>query len=139
MLARSLIVHGNNRLGGNSLLDFAISTSVTHYCMGLEVDVNSACLNKLGQAITGLHAVGELAGGVTLGRVSGPHAANHMPRIITPVFHYSMVGLEIVVNSACLNKSGKAIAGLYAEQALWYMEKASLRSTRASFSSVYGE
>ena len=65
----------------------AISTSVIHYCMGgLEVDVHSACLNKLGQAITGLYDAGKVADGVhgdnrlggnwLLGRVSGSHDAN---------------------------------------------------------------
>jgi len=60
---------------------------------GLEIDVNSACLNTSGKAITGLYAAGEVAGGVhgnnrlggnslldcvTFGRVSGAHAANYM-------------------------------------------------------------
>merc|ERR1740133_807372 len=72
----------------------AIITPVIHYCMGgLEIDVNSACLNTKGKAITGLYAAGEVAGGVhgnnrlggnslldcvTFGRVSGAHAANYM-------------------------------------------------------------
>merc|ERR1740133_873347 len=72
----------------------AIITPVIHYCMGgLEIDVNSACLNTSGKAITGLYAAGEVAGGVhgnnrlggnslldcvTFGRVSGAHAANYM-------------------------------------------------------------
>merc|ERR1712048_1001229 len=34
--------------------------------------------------------------------------------IITPVIHYCMGGLEVDVNSACIGKDGKAIAGLYA-------------------------
>merc|ERR1711977_340942 len=34
--------------------------------------------------------------------------------IITPVIHYCMGGLEIDVNSAVLDKKGKAIPGLYA-------------------------
>merc|ERR1712048_1434492 len=43
----------------------AIITPVIHYCMGgLEVDVNSACVGKNGQAIPGLYAAGEVAGGV---------------------------------------------------------------------------
>merc|ERR1712118_231555 len=43
----------------------AIITPVIHYCMGgLEVDVNSACLDAKGKAIPGLYAAGEVAGGV---------------------------------------------------------------------------
>merc|ERR1711963_506212 len=43
----------------------AIITPVIHYCMGgLEIDVNSAVVNANGQAIPGLYAAGEVAGGV---------------------------------------------------------------------------
>jgi len=72
----------------------AIITPVIHYCMGgLEIDVNSACLNTKGKAITGLYAAGEVAGGVhgnnrlggnslldcvTFGRVAANHCAKAM-------------------------------------------------------------
>merc|ERR1711935_1256936 len=43
----------------------AIITPVIHYCMGgLEVDTDSAVVNADGQAIPGLYAAGEVAGGV---------------------------------------------------------------------------
>merc|ERR1711878_44516 len=43
----------------------AIITPVIHYCMGgLEIDVNSAVVGSDGQAIPGLYAAGEVAGGV---------------------------------------------------------------------------
>merc|ERR1712224_187250 len=43
----------------------AIITPVIHYCMGgLEVDQDSACLDARGQAIRGLYAAGEIAGGI---------------------------------------------------------------------------
>merc|ERR1711957_842110 len=43
----------------------AIITPVIHYCMGgLEIDCDSAVLNAKGQAIPGLYAAGEVAGGV---------------------------------------------------------------------------
>jgi len=43
----------------------AIITPVIHYCMGgLEIDCDSAVLNEKGQAIPGLYAAGEIAGGV---------------------------------------------------------------------------
>merc|ERR1719436_2008857 len=43
----------------------AIITPVIHYCMGgLEIDTDSAVLNGKGQAIPGLYAAGEIAGGV---------------------------------------------------------------------------
>merc|ERR1711902_296952 len=72
----------------------AIITPVIHYCMGgLEVDTNSLVVNAEGQAIKGLYAAGEVAGGihgnnrlggnslldcVVFGRVSGRHAAEYM-------------------------------------------------------------
>merc|ERR1712226_1388448 len=43
----------------------AIITPVIHYCMGgLEIDCDSAVLDKDGKAIPGLYAAGEVAGGV---------------------------------------------------------------------------
>merc|ERR1712113_1194872 len=43
----------------------AIITPVIHYCMGgLEIDCDSAVLDKNGKAIPGLYAAGEVAGGV---------------------------------------------------------------------------
>merc|ERR1712073_71225 len=43
----------------------AIITPVIHYCMGgLEIDTDSAVVNAQGQAIPGLYAAGEVAGGV---------------------------------------------------------------------------
>merc|ERR1712134_244535 len=43
----------------------AIITPVIHYCMGgLEIDVNSMCMDGNGQGIKGLYAAGEVAGGV---------------------------------------------------------------------------
>merc|ERR1712241_659849 len=43
----------------------AIITPVIHYCMGgLEIDCDSAVLDKTGKAIPGLYAAGEVAGGV---------------------------------------------------------------------------
>merc|ERR1719323_2277116 len=72
----------------------AIITPVIHYCMGgLEIDVNSAVVNANGQAIAGLYAAGEVAGGVhgnnrlggnslldcvVFGRVAGKHCAKYM-------------------------------------------------------------
>merc|ERR1719392_642941 len=60
---------------------------------GLEIDVNSAVVNGQGQAIPGLYAAGEVAGGVhgnnrlggnslldcvVFGRVAGKHCAKYM-------------------------------------------------------------
>merc|ERR1711992_159922 len=72
----------------------AIITPVIHYCMGgLEIDVNSAVVNANGQAIPGLYAAGEVAGGVhgnnrlggnslldcvVFGRVAGKACAKYM-------------------------------------------------------------
>eukprot|EP00927_Polykrikos_kofoidii_P065335 TRINITY_DN610_c0_g1_i4.p1 TRINITY_DN610_c0_g1~~TRINITY_DN610_c0_g1_i4.p1 ORF type:complete len:1040 (-),score=135.86 TRINITY_DN610_c0_g1_i4:121-3240(-) len=72
----------------------AIITPVIHYCMGgLEIDVDSACLGPSGEAIAGLYAAGEVAGGVhgnnrlggnslldcvVFGRVAGAHCAKYM-------------------------------------------------------------
>merc|ERR1712072_360187 len=72
----------------------AIITPVIHYCMGgLEVDVNSMCIDAMGKAIPGLYAAGEVAGGVhgnnrlggnslldcvVFGRVAGAHCAKWM-------------------------------------------------------------
>merc|ERR1712117_96815 len=72
----------------------AIITPVIHYCMGgLEIDVNSAVVNANGQAIPGLYAAGEVAGGVhgnnrlggnslldcvVFGRVAGKACAEYM-------------------------------------------------------------
>merc|ERR1712117_818828 len=72
----------------------AIITPVIHYCMGgLEIDVNSAVVSASGQAIAGLYAAGEVAGGVhgnnrlggnslldcvVFGRVAGLHCAKAM-------------------------------------------------------------
>merc|ERR1712048_398509 len=69
----------------------AIITPVIHYCMGgLEIDVNSMCMDGNGRGINGLYAAGEVAGGVhgnnrlggnslldcvVFGRVAGRHAA----------------------------------------------------------------
>merc|ERR1712226_840396 len=72
----------------------AIITPVIHYCMGgLEIDTDSAVVNKEGQAIPGLYAAGEVAGGVhgnnrlggnslldcvVFGRVAGQACAKYM-------------------------------------------------------------
>merc|ERR1719223_337903 len=72
----------------------AIITPVIHYCMGgLEVDVESRCLDRSGRAIPGLYAAGEIAGGihgnnrlggnslldcVVFGRVAGKAAAHYI-------------------------------------------------------------
>jgi flavocytochrome c len=72
----------------------AIITPVIHYCMGgLEIDVDSAVVNGDGQAIPGLYAAGEVAGGVhgnnrlggnslldcvVFGRVAGKACAKYM-------------------------------------------------------------
>jgi len=72
----------------------AIITPVIHYCMGgLEVDINSVVVNQEGNAMPGLYAAGEVAGGihgnnrlggnslldcVVFGRVAGKHAAEWM-------------------------------------------------------------
>merc|ERR1739848_489037 len=43
----------------------AMITPVIHYCMGgLEIDVNSMCMDGNGKGINGLYAAGEVAGGV---------------------------------------------------------------------------
>merc|ERR1719214_57950 len=78
----------------------AIVTPVIHYCMGgLEIDQNSNVVNMQGQAIEGLYAAGEIAGGVhgnnrlggnslldcvVFGRVSGKHCAEYMLGEIKP-------------------------------------------------------
>merc|ERR1719390_269966 len=78
----------------------AIVTPVIHYCMGgLEIDANSNVVNGRGQAIQGLYAAGEVAGGVhgnnrlggnslldcvVFGRVSGKHCAEYMLGEIKP-------------------------------------------------------
>merc|ERR1712029_914200 len=72
----------------------AIITPVIHYCMGgLEIDTDSAVVNVNGEAIPGLYAAGEVAGGVhgnnrlggnslldcvVFGRVAGKAACNYM-------------------------------------------------------------
>merc|ERR1712223_1655626 len=73
----------------------AIITPVIHYCMGgLEIDTDSAVLStSTGEAIPGLYAAGEVAGGVhgnnrlggnslldcvVFGRVAGAHCARYM-------------------------------------------------------------
>merc|ERR1712134_83584 len=72
----------------------AIITPVIHYCMGgLEIDVNSMCMDHHGKGIHGLYAAGEVAGGVhgnnrlggnslldcvVFGRLSGTNAAKYM-------------------------------------------------------------
>merc|ERR1712139_509283 len=72
----------------------AIITPVIHYCMGgLEIDVDSQCLDTKGKKIPGLYAAGEVAGGVhgnnrlggnslldcvVFGRVSGKACAKYM-------------------------------------------------------------
>jgi flavocytochrome c len=72
----------------------AIITPVIHYCMGgLEIDTDSAVVNAQGQAIPGLYAAGEVAGGVhgnnrlggnslldcvVFGRVAGKACAKYM-------------------------------------------------------------
>merc|ERR1719188_1565371 len=43
----------------------AIITPVIHYCMGgLEIDVDSQCIDGKGKKVPGLYAAGEVAGGV---------------------------------------------------------------------------
>jgi len=72
----------------------AIITPVIHYCMGgLEIDTDSAVVNATGEAIPGLYAAGEVAGGVhgnnrlggnslldcvVFGRVAGKACAKYM-------------------------------------------------------------
>merc|ERR1711937_479739 len=72
----------------------AIITPVIHYCMGgLEIDVDSQCLDAQGKKISGLYAAGEVAGGVhgnnrlggnslldcvVFGRVAGRHCVQYM-------------------------------------------------------------
>jgi len=72
----------------------AIITPVIHYCMGgLEIDTDSAVVNTNGEAIPGLYAAGEVAGGVhgnnrlggnslldcvVFGRVAGQACAKYM-------------------------------------------------------------
>merc|ERR1712032_1161759 len=72
----------------------AIITPVIHYCMGgLEIDTDSAVVNATGEAIPGLYAAGEVAGGVhgnnrlggnslldcvVFGRVAGRACAKYM-------------------------------------------------------------
>eukprot|EP00434_Breviolum_minutum_P024189 symbB.v1.2.021355.t1/scaffold1839.1/size99268/11 len=72
----------------------AIITPVIHYCMGgLLIDTDSACIGANNQAIPGLYAAGEVAGGVhgnnrlggnslldcvVFGRVAGRAAAKYM-------------------------------------------------------------
>ncbi|CAE7639676.1 osm1 [Symbiodinium sp. CCMP2456] len=72
----------------------AIITPVIHYCMGgLLIDTDSACVGSNNQAIPGLYAAGEVAGGVhgnnrlggnslldcvVFGRVAGKAAAKYM-------------------------------------------------------------
>merc|ERR1712048_361274 len=72
----------------------AIITPVIHYCMGgLEIDTDSAVIGQDGNAIPGLYAAGEVAGGVhgnnrlggnslldcvVFGRVSGKACAKYM-------------------------------------------------------------
>merc|ERR1712107_121339 len=72
----------------------AIITPVIHYCMGgLEIDENSAVLGPDSEAIRGLYAAGEVAGGVhgnnrlggnslldcvVFGRVAGAACAKYM-------------------------------------------------------------
>merc|ERR1711937_1071718 len=72
----------------------AIITPVIHYCMGgLEIDVDSQCLDTKGNKIPGLYAAGEVAGGVhgnnrlggnslldcvVFGRVAGKHCTQYM-------------------------------------------------------------
>merc|ERR1711953_812608 len=72
----------------------AIITPVIHYCVGgLEIDTDSAVVNTNGQAIPGLYAAGEVAGGVhgnnrlggnslldcvVFGRVAGKACAKYM-------------------------------------------------------------
>merc|ERR1712232_747116 len=72
----------------------AIITPVIHYCMGgLEIDVDSQCLDTKGKKIPGLYAAGEVAGGVhgnnrlggnslldcvVFGRVAGRHCTQCM-------------------------------------------------------------
>jgi len=72
----------------------AIITPVIHYCMGgLEIDTDSAVIGKSGEAIPGLYAAGEVAGGVhgnnrlggnslldcvVFGRVAGEACAKYM-------------------------------------------------------------
>merc|ERR1719181_1772045 len=72
----------------------AIITPVIHYCMGgLEIDVDSQCIDTKGKKVPGLYAAGEVAGGVhgnnrlggnslldcvVFGRVAGRHAVKAM-------------------------------------------------------------
>merc|ERR1719252_498193 len=86
----------------------AIITPVIHYCMGgLEIDVNSAVVNSQGQAIAGLYATGEVAGGVhgnnrlggnslldcvVFGRVAGLAAAKYILGEVKPTSLHELSG-----------------------------------------------
>merc|ERR1712127_1111177 len=81
-------------MGATQKFYVAIITPVIHYCMGgLEVDINSVVVGQDGNAMPGLYAAGEVAGGihgnnrlggnslldcVVFGRVAGQHAAKWM-------------------------------------------------------------
>merc|ERR1719507_2478708 len=90
----------------------AIITPVIHYCMGgLEIDTDSAVVASNGQAIPGLYAAGEVAGGVhgnnrlggnslldcvVFGRVAGLHCAKYMmDGKITPTSLSELSGADI--------------------------------------------
>merc|ERR1740116_29990 len=90
----SFTTSSQGRVSKRSLFYVAIITPVIHYCMGgLEIDVDSAVVDKDGKAIKGLYAAGEVAGGVhgnnrlggnslldcvVFGRVAGQACAKHM-------------------------------------------------------------
>merc|ERR1712127_709314 len=81
-------------MGATQKFYVAIITPVIHYCMGgLEVDINSVVVGQDSNAMPGLYAAGEVAGGihgnnrlggnslldcVVFGRVAGQHAAKRM-------------------------------------------------------------
>merc|ERR1740116_152941 len=90
----SFTTSSQGRVSKRSLFYVAIITPVIHYCMGgLEIDVDSAVVGSDGQAIPGLYAAGEVAGGVhgnnrlggnslldcvVFGRVAGKACAKYM-------------------------------------------------------------
>merc|ERR1712100_153030 len=99
----------------------AIITPVIHYCMGgLEIDVDSQCLDGKGQKIPGLYAAGGVAGGVhgndllggnslldcvVFGRVAGRHCVLQMNGKIkeTSLKDLSGCGLSGAVQSSKLS------------------------------------
>jgi len=109
----------------------AIITPVIHYCMGgLEIDTDSAVVNADGQAIPGLYAAGEVAGGVhgnnrlggnslldcvVFGRVAGKACAKYMlgdDVRDTSLFELSGGGLE-----AAAEEEPKAVVSVQSKEA----------------------